>query len=209
MAKVKISGLANYKDALDATNLGADFLSFDFIKESTKKVSEKLFLDITSKLPPFINCVAIFSNNEQKDILRLIKKCSIKNVQFNEGISFEVCKSIKETQNVKIFKYFRINQESNMLTIASYKDVVDYFVLSVVCVNGQVSKYNYDIVLKVMDLKVRVFVDVDIMMQFDDIKNFIKNVNPYGFDSDSLIERLAKRKDYDKMSAFIKISHGF
>ena len=64
MAKVKISELTNYNDALNATNLGADFLSFSFIKESPKKVSEKLFLDITSKLPPFINCVAVFSNNE-------------------------------------------------------------------------------------------------------------------------------------------------
>ena len=43
MAKVKICGLANYNDALDATNLGADFLGFHFIKESPKKVSEKLF----------------------------------------------------------------------------------------------------------------------------------------------------------------------
>ncbi|MDR1522368.1 MAG: hypothetical protein LBS29_00170 [Endomicrobium sp.] len=47
------------------------------------------------------------------------------------------------------------------------------------------------------------------MTQLDEIKNFVKNVNPYGFDSDSLIERLAKRKDYDKMSVFVKTSHGF
>ena len=50
MAKVKICGLANYNDALDATNLGADFLGFHFIKESPKKVSEKLVIDIVPML---------------------------------------------------------------------------------------------------------------------------------------------------------------
>ncbi|MDR1522369.1 MAG: hypothetical protein LBS29_00175 [Endomicrobium sp.] len=153
MAKVKVSGLTNYNDALNATNLGADFLSFSFIKESPKKVSEKLFLDITSKLPPFINCVAVFGRNKQKDILRIIKKYSIKNVQFNEEISSEICKSIKETQNIKIFKYFKINQESDILALASYKDIADYFVLSVDCINGQSSKDSYDIVLKADRLK--------------------------------------------------------
>lgn len=58
--KVKICGLANYNDALDATNLGADFLGFHFIKNSPRKVSEKLVLDIVSKLPPFVALIAVF-----------------------------------------------------------------------------------------------------------------------------------------------------
>ncbi|MDR3124406.1 MAG: hypothetical protein LBU10_00815 [Endomicrobium sp.] len=207
MAKVKISGLANYNDALDATNLGADFLSFDFIKESTKKVSEKLFLNITSKLPSFVNCIAALYNNEERDILRAIKKCSIKNIQFNNDILPELCKSIRETQNVKVFKYFKVNQESDIFKVVSYRDVVDYFILNICDVNGQIRKSNYEIVLKIMDLKVPVF--IDIATQFEDIKECIKNINPYGFDADSLIEKLAKRKDYNKMSAFIKASHGF
>ncbi|MDR0724314.1 MAG: hypothetical protein LBF23_03920 [Endomicrobium sp.] len=206
MAKVKISGLANYNDALDATNLGANFLSFDFFKESPKKVSEKLFLDITSKLPPFINSVAVFSNVEEKYIIKKIKKCSIKNVQFNDDISPELCKSIKESQNVQIFKYFKINQESDILKLSSYKDVIDYFILNIPCESGEVCKASYNIILKIVDLKIPVFIDMT--TNFDDIKNFIKNANPYGFDSDSLIERLTKRKDYDKMSAFIKASCG-
>ncbi|MDR1418484.1 MAG: phosphoribosylanthranilate isomerase [Endomicrobium sp.] len=207
MAKVKISGLANYNDALDATNLGANFLSFDFFKESLRRVSEKLFLDITSKLPPFINFVAVFADVEEKYIIKTIKKCSIKNVQFNDDISPEFCKSIKESQNIKIFKYFKVNQESDILKFSSYKDSIDYFILNISCENGQICKTKHDIILKIMDLKVPVFIDVT--TNFDDIKNFIKSVNPYGFDAGSLIERLTKRKDYDKMNTFIKTSCRF
>ena len=64
MAKVKICGLANYNDALDATNLGADFLGFHFIKESPKKVSEKLVSSIVSKLPPFAGTVGVFTDED-------------------------------------------------------------------------------------------------------------------------------------------------
>ena len=34
MIKVMIAGITNYEDALSATNLGADFIGFDLIKES-------------------------------------------------------------------------------------------------------------------------------------------------------------------------------
>jgi hypothetical protein len=34
------------------------------------------------------------------------------------------------------------------------------------------------------------------------------DINPYGFNADSLIERLTKRKDHGKMKAFIKVACG-
>ena len=54
MLKVKICGITNYDDALSATNLGADYLGFQLMKDSPKKVSDKMLQEVNEKLPPFV-----------------------------------------------------------------------------------------------------------------------------------------------------------
>ncbi|MDR1087502.1 MAG: phosphoribosylanthranilate isomerase [Endomicrobium sp.] len=206
MAKVKICGLANCNDALNATNLGADFVGFHFIKESSRKVSEKLAFDVISKLPPFVTPVAVFCNEDEKALVSVIKKLNIKNVQFNGSETLEYCKTVKDSQNVKIFKFSKVNSNEDMLQVESYKDVVDYLVLDVAYKDGEQTKFNYDIVLKIQGFKIPVFISGDIVAE--DIKGFLDKTSPYGFEANESVERLPKRKDYDKMSSFIKAAHG-
>ena len=68
MLKVKICGITNYDDALHATNLGADNLGFQLIKDSHKKVSDKMLKEVNEKIPPFVLAVVIFVDQESKAI---------------------------------------------------------------------------------------------------------------------------------------------
>ncbi|MCL2335506.1 MAG: phosphoribosylanthranilate isomerase [Endomicrobia bacterium] len=224
MAKVKICGLASYGDALDATNLGADFLGFHFIKESPKKVSEKLVCDIMSKLPPFVTPVGVFANEEQKAIAKTVKKCNLKNVQFNADESPEFCKAAQEVLGVKVFKFFKLENESDILKLQHYIGNVDYFMLDVGYIGGETAngsetadgsetangsetvKYNYEFASKAGGYKVPFFISGSITPE--DIEAATEAAAPFGFDGDAGIERLPKRKDYDKMNAFIRYSHG-
>ena len=70
MLKVKICGITNYDDALSATNLGADYLGFQLMKDSPKKVSDKMLQEVNEKLPPFVLAVAIFQDQDQKAITK-------------------------------------------------------------------------------------------------------------------------------------------
>ena len=207
MAKVKICGLANYNDALDATNLGADFLGFHFIKESPKKVSEKLVIDIVSKLPPFAVPVGVFANEEQKAIAKIVKKCGLKNVQFNGDESPEFCKAAREGLGVKVLKYFKLEgDESSLLKVQPYIGNADYFIIDVSYLDGETVKYNFDLASKAAALKVPVFISGSLTPE--DVENALETAVPFGLDADIGIERLPKRKDYDKMNAFIRYTHG-
>jgi phosphoribosylanthranilate isomerase len=206
MAKVKICGLTNYNDTLNATNLGADFISFHFIKESPRKVSEKLALEVISKLPPFITPVGIFCNEDGKVVTKVIKKLGIKNIQFNGNESPEVCKTVRDGQGVKVFKFFKLNSIEDILILEPYKDTVNYLVLDVSYMDGQQMEFNYDIVLKANEFKIPIFISGGIIAE--DIEKFLDETSPYGFEADTSVERLPKRKDYDKMSAFIRAAHG-
>ena len=206
MAKVKICGFANYNDALDATNLGADFLGFHFIKESPKKVSEKLVIDIVSKLPPFVTPVGVFANEDQKVISKTVKKCGLVNVQLNGDEAPEFCSAAREGLGVKVFKFFKLEDESSLAKLESYAGNIDYFVLDVSYTDGETVKYNYDLASKAGAFNVPFFISGSITPE--DVKEALDKAAPFGLDGDTGIERLPKRKDYDKMSAFIKYSHG-
>ncbi|MCL2389432.1 MAG: phosphoribosylanthranilate isomerase [Elusimicrobia bacterium] len=213
MAKVKISALANYNDALDATNLGADFLGFHFFSESPKKVSEKLASDVISKMPPFVSACGAFKDADHKQITKTVKKCGLKLVEFCGVESPEFCKAVGVSLNVKTLKQFKLTQESDILTLNEYKGNIDYFILDITSmqnVDGAPEAgtriLNLNLAKNAETLSVPFFIAGDITAQ--DILKISEVLSPFGFDGDIGIERLPKRKDYDKMNSFIRYAHG-
>jgi phosphoribosylanthranilate isomerase len=205
MSKVKISGITNYDDALDATNLGADFLSFCFIKDCSKKVSEKLAAGIISKLPPFVAAAGVFCGEEEKNIAKIIKKCGLKYVQLNGVETPEFCQNLRSKYGVKVFKRFKIDDESSLLELSQYLQSADYFVLDASFEEEGSVKHKYELVLKAADFKIPVFM---CGLGVEDVKEALEKASPFGLDGGSKLERLPKRKDYDKMNDFIRYGHG-
>ena len=107
MLKVKICGITNYDDALNATNLGADYLGFQLIKDSPKKVSDKMLKEVNEKLPPFVLAVGIFVDQDSKAITKIVKKTGIKVVQLNGNETPEFCKALAVSLCIKVFKYMK------------------------------------------------------------------------------------------------------
>lgn len=131
MLKVKICGITNYDDALSATNLGADYLGFQLIKDSPKKVSDKMLKDVNEKLPPFVIAVGIFADSDQKTITKIVKKTAIKAVQLNGQETPEFCKALSVALGVKVLKYMKFTSVSDVEKLQPYIGNVDYFVLDI------------------------------------------------------------------------------
>ncbi|WP_369698028.1 hypothetical protein [Candidatus Endomicrobiellum trichonymphae] len=73
--------------------------------------------DIVSKLHPFVAPIAVFSGQDEKAVSKIIKKCSIKNIQFNGNEAPEFCKFVRDRQCVKIFKFFKLDNETDILKL--------------------------------------------------------------------------------------------
>ncbi|MDR2772951.1 MAG: phosphoribosylanthranilate isomerase [Elusimicrobiota bacterium] len=205
MAKIKICGLTNHSDILQATNLGADFLGFHLIKESPKKVSIKFVKDTVSKLPPFVTPVGIFSNEEKVEIEKTLHKTGLKVIQLNGSETPEIC-NLFRTAGIKVFKYFKVgNDESVFSAIEAYRGKIDYLILDFSFSVDQEQQYDFNLPLKAPELGIPFFLSGT---KVEDIKQSIEKIMPFGFDIDSQIERLPTRKDYDKMSIAIKLAHG-
>ena len=67
--KVKICGITNLKNALEATEIGADALGFVFFKDSPRYIEPKETRKIISKLPAFVLRVGLFVNASKEEVL--------------------------------------------------------------------------------------------------------------------------------------------
>ncbi|MDD3053367.1 MAG: phosphoribosylanthranilate isomerase [Endomicrobiia bacterium] len=207
MLKVKICGITNYDDALSATNLGADYIGFQLIKESPKKVSDKMLKEVNEKLPPFVLAVGVFSDQDHKTITKIVKKTNLKAVQLNGNETPEFCKALSIALGVKVFKMMKFTNAMSVINLQPFVGNVDFFILDVSQQDEQGNiSFSFEAAKEVAKLGVPFFVTGSIACE--NVKDAMEKANPYGIEADSGIERLQRRKDFDKMSLFIKNVHG-
>lgn len=207
--KVKICGITNYEDALLAANLGADYVGFNFYKDSPRKISIKLAKEIISKLPHFVTPAGIFVNEDLDVVLKTVKKCGIKLIQLHGNENPDYCAEIFAKSAIPIIKSFRVSDEKSLEPISSYINTVNYFLLDayVAGVEGGTGEvFNWDLAVKVKELNKPIFLAGG--LTYENVTTAIEKVLPFCVDVASGVERLPRRKDFEKMKLFIRSARG-
>ncbi|MEA3289812.1 MAG: phosphoribosylanthranilate isomerase [Campylobacterota bacterium] len=124
--RVKICGITNIKDALDAIKAGADALGFVFYPKSPRYIEPVLAKEIISKLPPFVQCVGLFVNEPAQTVNAIAKITKIDLAQ----IHFEAQDSFYEELEVKYLKVVRAQTKDDIQKDADSYRLIDAFVES-------------------------------------------------------------------------------
>lgn len=204
MIKVKICGITNIEDALNAVNLGADLLGFVFFNKSPRHISPANAKNIIQSLPKTVNKVGVFVNASEKVVKKIVKTCELDYVQLHGDEDPSFCQKLSGSgkKKLKVIKAFRIKDADSLKDIASYNveayllDAYDKKVLG-----GSGKNFNWNLVSRIKNLDLSIILSGGLNPK--NVKKAIKKLKPYAVDVSSGVEKSAEKKDYRLMKDFI------
>ncbi len=101
--RTKICGITSYKDAMLAINAGANALGFVFYEKSPRYISKEDAKKIITQLPPFVEKVALFVNEDALTINSTCKQIGATLAQLHFEATEELCKDL-ELPYIKVIR---------------------------------------------------------------------------------------------------------
>ncbi|WP_163710476.1 phosphoribosylanthranilate isomerase [Mangrovibacterium lignilyticum] len=103
-----------------------DYLGFIFYPKSKRFVGENPDKIIFDRVPPSIQKVGVFVNEEPKKVIEICHSYKLAVAQLHGQESPEYCQKIKDS-GVKVFKAFSIDENFDFKLLNKYEDMIDYF----------------------------------------------------------------------------------
>ena len=202
---IKICGIQNEKTLFCCEENRVNFFGLVFFSKSPRNISieraQKL-LKISENLN--INGVGVFVNNNIDEIKKIIQSTNLKFVQLHGKEDDLFIKNLKKC-NVKIIKSIPISNLNDLNKIAYYKNA-DYFLFDYKPTKGELPGGNaktFDWNL-VKNIKINKPWFLSGGINAENIKQIIKDINPFGIDLSSGVEKELGIKDNHIINNFIK-----
>jgi phosphoribosylanthranilate isomerase len=205
MIKVKICGITNVPDALTAAAAGADYIGFVFA-ESPRRVSPARAGEIIKALKGSgVSAVGVFVNEKERDVRNTAELCSLDVLQFHGDEPPEYCRRFSD---YIVFKAFRLKNEVDIPVMKEY-DVcaclADAFVEGRFGGTGRIIPPG--LASKAGGAVKRMILSGGLTP--DNVSSCIGEVEPFGVDVSSGVEKSPGLKDDEKMRIFINAARRF
>lgn len=199
MARVKICGITNLEDALSAVEAGADALGFVFYAASPRHIFPEQATRIISQLPPFVQTVGLFVNEELNTVNEVADLCRLDLVQLHGDESADYCQQISR----RVLKAFRVRSLTCLDPIKDYR-VAGYLLdtFSPSFYGGTGTSFNWEIATEAVKRHQRIILAGGLTP--DNVAEAIRQVGPYGVDVSSGVEAGPGKKDREKVREFIR-----
>jgi phosphoribosylanthranilate isomerase len=86
MVKIKMCGMTNLEDCLNAVNLGVDFIGFVFYTKSVRYVTPEMVREISERINGEAKTVGVFVEETENEIDRLVDFCHLDFAQITGSV---------------------------------------------------------------------------------------------------------------------------
>ena len=196
--KVKICGITRLQDALEACDLGADILGFNFVPESPRYLNPYTAREIIETLPPFVTTMGVFANEELSVLNDMAKFLTLDAVQLHGSEDAHYCRKVKSP----VVKAIRVSSPVDLEGLDEYSVsayLLDARVSGVLGGSGQTFHWK---VAEDFCKSRKVFVAGGLTPE--NVGEAVRTLVPYGVDTASGVETEPGIKDSALVEQFIK-----
>ena len=203
--KIKICGITNLEDAGVAVEAGADALGFVFYSQSPRCIESAIAKRIIAQLPPFVIPVGVFVNHDQETIRNVFDECGLAFAQLHGEETPTFCESLGRP----VLRALRLRDRGSLLALAEYKGrmgvrgfIVDAF--STQAYGGTGQTVDWSLAREVAQAAPILLAGG---LTANNVQEAIRQVQPYGVDVSSGVEKSPGQKDHEKIRTFTQAVH--
>jgi phosphoribosylanthranilate isomerase len=196
--KVKICGITNQADGLQAAEAGADVLGFVFYEASPRNIPVAEAARVIRALPPLIIKAGVFVDASEELVLRAIGECGLNLLQFHGSEPPAYCTQF----GLMSIKAFRVKDRASIDLLTGYP--TDAWLLDAYAadkIGGTGEKFNWELALEAKRFGRPIFLAGG--LNPDNVAEAVKRVRPYAVDVSSGVESSPGKKDHAKVRDFI------
>ena len=197
--RVKICGITQIEDALNAVNAGADAIGLVFYAPSPRCVSMAQAQKIVAAMPPFVSVVGLFVNASTAEIQSILSQVHLDIVQFHGDETPAQCAQI----NLPYYKAIRVKPETNLLQYAIEFNAAKALLLdaySEQAYGGTGHTFDWNLIPNKLPKPIVLAGGLDAK----NVANAIQQVRPYAVDVSGGVELTKGIKSADKIAAFMQ-----
>ncbi|NOX25953.1 MAG: phosphoribosylanthranilate isomerase [Deltaproteobacteria bacterium] len=197
--RIKICGMTNLAEALALVPLGVDALGFIFARESPRYIEPEQAREIIRQLPPFVNTVGVFVNEDPDLLNDIVQYCGLTLVQLHGSEPPEYCQSIAAT----VIKALRVHDRKSLAVWEHYRGVVKGVLLDTWHpdkVGGTGEHFDWQLAAEA-DFAASCILAGG--LDAANVEEAIRRVRPFAVDVNSGVEVEPGRKDIAKAKEFI------
>jgi phosphoribosylanthranilate isomerase len=194
---IKICGMTNVEDAMEASSLGVDALGFIFAP-SPRRVEPSAAREMIRRLPASGLKVGVFVNEALPEVQRIVDYCGLNMVQFHGQETPEYCRQVP----LPVIKAVRVKN------MESLQEMEQYPLASILLdawspqkAGGTGKPFCWELALEACHM--RNFI-LSGGLNPSNVYQAIQKVRPSGVDVCSGVEKTPGKKDGAKMREFIK-----
>ena len=205
MIQVKICGITNIDDAIMAAELGAHALGFIFA-QSPRNINPEKAREIICQLPPFVQTVGVFINEDAGKIREIVEYCALDLVQLHGDESVEVCSRLMP----RVIKVIRVKDRTSLLPIQHYNENVRAILLdtwSAEARGGTGRGFDWDLAVEAKQFGIPIVLSGGLKPA--NIKEAIARVKPVAVDVNSGVEARAGKKSLALLEQFFNEIRGY
>jgi phosphoribosylanthranilate isomerase len=195
--RIKICGLTNLKDAMNAVEAGADALGFVIYAQSPRAITPQTVKAIIARLPPFVTTVGVFANPTETELREAFDDWGLGVAQLQGDEPPELCNRFPG----RVIKTIRVKDKKTIEMMCYYTVrafVLDTFRLDQLGGTGETFDWSWA-------KQAKRFGPVILAggLTPDNVAKAIRTVRPIAVDVSSGVEKSLGKKDPKKVTKFI------